>query len=178
MSKENFFIDEIKNVWIAENEPEEDIIARFAKLNPKFEILYKFVWTYSSYSNVKKDYGSNEGKLSVVEAHVLVDIVENPGITVGELAKKWEKTPSALSQTVKTLINGGYVYREISDKNAKFFYLHPTDKAKKFTLCHKHYDNVDVVKTFKKLMKKFSPREMDTFFKVLQEYTKIIVSKG
>lgn len=177
MTKDNFFINQIKKIWIDEHEDENAVNQHFAKLNEQFEILYKFVWLYSSYSNQKKDYGSGEGKLSVVEAHVLVDIVENPGITVGELSQKWKKTPSALSQTVKTLINGDYVYREISNKNAKFFYLQPTKKAKKFTLFHKRFDNIDTVKTFRTLMKKFTSKEIETFFQVMQEYSQLIISK-
>lgn len=169
-------IEQILNIYIDANENVEEIEKNFEKLNQNFSILYKFILAYTSYSNKLQDYNSSEEELSMVEAHILLDIVDNPQITVTELATKWKKTTSAISQTIKKLIKKEYVIREISPVNAKFFHLYPTEKAKKFTLYHKHYDNIDIVKTIKKLRKTCSAEEIAAFYNVMSEFTKILDS--
>ncbi len=170
-------IEKILNVYIEENESSEEIEKNFEELNKVFNILYKFVLAYNSYSNKLQKYNSNEEELSMVEAHILLDIVDNPQITVTELATKWKKTTSAISQTIKKLIKKEYVEREISPVNAKFFHLYPTEKAKKFILSHKHYDNIDIVKTIKRLKKTCSVEEIVSFYKVMDEFTNILDEK-
>ncbi len=167
-------IENILNMHVEDNENPQEIEKNFEILNKNFSILYKFILAYNSYSNKLQNYNSNEEELSMVEAHILLDIVDNPQITVSELAGKWKKTPSAISQTIKKLIKKGYVNREISPINAKFFHLYPTEKAKKFTLYHKHYDNIDIIKTIKKLRKKCSVEEIVSFYKVMDEFTEML----
>lgn len=169
-------IEKILDMYIEKNENTEEIEKNFEMLNKNFSILYKFVLAYNSYSNKLQNYNSDEEELSMVEAHILLDIVDNPQITVTELATKWKKTTSAISQTIKKLIKKQYVNREISPINAKFFHLYPTDKAKKFTLYHKHYDNIDIIKTIKKLKKTCSIEDIVSFYKVMEEFTKILDS--
>lgn len=167
-------VEKILNMYINDNESVEEIEKNFEKLNQNFSILYKFVLAYNSYSNKPHNYNFSEEELTMMEAHILLDIVDNPKITVTELATKWKKTTSAISQTIKKLIKKEYVCREISPINAKFFYLYPTEKAKKFTLYHKHYDNIDIVKTIKKLRKTCSAEEIAAFHNVMDEFTKIL----
>ncbi|NME35864.1 MarR family transcriptional regulator [Fusobacterium sp. FSA-380-WT-3A] len=175
-NNEKKLYEEILNTWIDENETEEITNERFKKLDKKAEILYEFVIAYNSYMNTKKDYGTGE-ELSMIEAHILLDIVDNKGITVTELSKKWRKTKSAISQTIKSLLKKEYIYRENSQTDAKIFYLLPKEKAFKFVLAHKKYDNIDIIKTNKLLLKKFSIEELGTFYKVLEEYTNILNKK-
>ena len=167
-------IEDILEMYIQDNEQPEDIEKNFEILNKNFSALYKFVLAYNGYSTKLKNYNSDEQELSMVEAHILLDIVDNPQITVTELAAKWKKTTSAISQTIKKLIKKGYVNREICPFNAKFFHLYPTEKAKKFTLYHKHYDNIDIIKTIKKLRKKCSVEEIVAFYKVMGEFTEML----
>nr|WP_245250847.1 MarR family transcriptional regulator [Youngiibacter multivorans] len=108
------------------------------------------------------------------EAHVLTDIVDNPGITVTELAKLWEKTTSALSQTVRKLINRDMIYRVNSKEDAKVFMLYPTQKAFEFNIAHKEFDVIDTIKTNKRLMKKFNPEELAIGYNVMKEFTDIL----
>jgi len=109
------------------------------------------------------------------EAHVLTDIVDNPGITVTELAKLWAKTTSALSQTVRKLINKGYdLQGELPRRIAKVFMLYPTQKAFEFNIAHKEFDVIDTIKTNKRLMKRFNPEELAIGYNVMKEITDIL----
>lgn len=145
----------------------------FDKLDSYTSALYKFVLIYTDYINAKRDYGTGE-ELSMMEAHVLTDISDNPGITVTDLAKSWDRTTSAISQTVRKLINKGLVYRINSKDDAKVFMLYPSDKALEFSFVHKKYDILDIIKTNKRLMRKFSEKDLAVFYDVLEEYTNLL----
>jgi DNA-binding MarR family transcriptional regulator len=173
-NNKDLYYDEIVDKWISMDESEELVNKRFKSLNKKSEILYNFVIAYTNYMNEKRDYGTGE-ELSMTEAHILTDIVDYEGITVTELSKKWKKTRSAISQTIKSLLKKEYIYRVNSKDDAKFFYLYPYDKAKDFALAHKRYDNVDIVKTNKSLLEKFTVDDLVTFDNILEEYTSILL---
>ena len=168
------FKEEIIGKWVDNNENIKVTEKRFTKLNKQYEVLYEFTLAYNNYMSIKKNYNSGKEALSMIEAHILLDIVDNPKITVGELAKKWEKSPSAISQTIKNLLKKEFIYREISPENAKYFYLYPLKKGIEFTECHKKYDNIDIIKTSKTLLKKFSLDEIVVFYRVMEEYTKLL----
>lgn len=169
----DFLHEEIINVWIDEDVSEETINKKFKEIDKFNQNVYDFVFTYYDYFITRRDYGKNH-KFTMIEAHVLTDIIDNPEITVSELAEKWDKTKSALSQTVRKLINRGYV-RRVNDKdNAKVFFLHPTEKAKEFAFLHKKYDVIDTIKMVKRLLRKFSPEEVGKFYEVLHEYIAIL----
>lgn len=171
-------IEKISKLWIEESEEEkekeEKINETFKKLDRKHDVLYKFILSYTSYISSKQNYGYLDGELTMMEAHMLINIIDNPGITVTELSKEWKKTTSAVSQTIKKLIKKEFIYRKISEENAKFFYLYPSQKAKDYTRYHKYYDNIDIVKTIKVLNKKFSFEEIASFYEIMREYTKIL----
>lgn len=171
------FETEIINKWIKENEPKEITEERFKKLNKQYNTLYDFIYAFNNYSVLKRNYNFGEEKLSMIEAHILLDIVDNPGITVSELAKRKEKTTSAISQTIKNLIKKKFIYREISEINAKYFHLYPYEKGINFTYHHKQYDNIDIIKTSKCLLRKFSLDEIVIFYQVMEEYTKLLKIK-
>lgn len=44
-----------------------------------------------------------------------------------------------------------------------------------FALAHKRYDNIDIVKTNKSLLEKFSVDDLVTFDNILEEYTSILL---
>ncbi|MDO4594226.1 MAG: MarR family transcriptional regulator, partial [Tissierellia bacterium] len=66
------------------------------------------------------------------------------------------------------------VIRKNSKEDAKIFHLMPTELGKKVALNHKRYDNVDIVKTKKKLLKEFSVDELVAFDKICKIYTDIL----
>ncbi len=170
---DTFFEREVIGVWIRDSEDEETVERRFVEINSQNLILYRFILTYYNYFVTRRNYGGDHN-FTMIEAHVLTDIVDTPGITVSELATNWKRTQSALSQTVKKLIKWGYVERVINQENSKYFFLFPTEKARDFAISHKRYDNRDTIKLFKLLLKKFTPEELTTFFNVMDEYNKIL----
>lgn len=154
---------------------EKTINETFKILNAKAEIVYDFILAYYDKMYVKKDYGTNE-VFSMMEAHILTDIVDADGITVTELAKKWKKTTSSVSQIIRNFLKNEYIYRVNSKEDAKVFYLYPYEKAKEFALLHKKFDiqhikNLDVT-----LAEKFSVDELITFNKVLREYADLLLN--
>jgi len=56
--------------------------------------------------------------LSVAQCHALVEVEENPGVTLGDLANILGLDKSTLSRTVDALVGQGFVRRE----------AHPTDR--------------------------------------------------
>ncbi|MBP1920607.1 MarR family winged helix-turn-helix transcriptional regulator [Youngiibacter multivorans] len=155
------------------DEDKSKVVELYEKFHEHTSILYAFVLVYSEFMSKKKDYGTGD-EMSMNEAHVLTDIVDNPGITVTELAKLWEKTTSALSQTVRKLINRDMIYRVNSKEDAKVFMLYPTQKAFEFNIAHKEFDVIDTIKTNKRLMKKFNPEELAIGYNVMKEFTDIL----
>ncbi|MEX6493203.1 MarR family transcriptional regulator [Fusobacterium animalis] len=172
MSKK-LYEDEILNTKIEANEDEKLINSRYKKLNGIMEAMYDFVLAYSNYYSIRRDYGTGE-KFTMIEIHILTEICDNSGITVTELAEKWCRTSSAISQTVKKLIKWGFVNRISNENNGKIFHLSITEKGKELALIHKRYDNLDIVKTKKKLLKKFTIEELIAFDKICKEYTNIL----
>ena len=165
--------NEIVNAWVEPNEPDEVVNKRFSYLNERASIVYDFILSYSAYLYKKRDYSIGI-KLSMMEAHILIDIADNLEVTVTKLAKKWKKTSSAISQIVKRLIKWGFVYRVNYEGDRKYYHLYPTEKGKKIALKHKEYDNIDIIKTNKRLLRKFTVDEMLKFEEILIEYTKLL----
>lgn len=155
------------------NQDIAEVSELFEKLSKNANVLYNFVLAYTDYINTKRNYGNNE-ELSMMEAHVLTDIADNPGITVTELSKTWDRTTSAISQTVRKLIKKDLVYRVNSKEDAKFFFLYPSEKGKTFSLAHKKYDNTNIVETNKHLLKKFTMQDLCIFHDIMDEYTKLL----
>lgn len=172
MEKTLFDLD-IKNIWIEDDESEELINERFAILNKEMEIIYQFVLKYYEYLYVKRDYGTGM-EFTMLEIHALTDIIDNPGITVTEIANKWRRTTSAISQIVKMFHEEKLVRRVRNRQDGKINNLYATDKGKELVRLHKHYDNVDVVKTTRSMLKQVTMEELESFYKVAEIYGNII----
>lgn len=137
------------------------------------DILYEFVLKYGSIMYVSKDYGTGD-RLNMIEAHLLTNIEENPGITGTELAKMWNRTKGAISQQIKKLIARGFVYGEKQPNNAKNIGLYVTSKGMEISLNHKLHDYADITQTVKDLSKTCTMEEITTFYKVMREYSKLL----
>ncbi|WP_174229157.1 hypothetical protein [Bacillus tequilensis] len=78
--------------------------ANYHELNEKANIIYEFVMMkYNNYIKTARDYGTG-GIIHMVEVHTLTVIEENLGITVTEVALKWNRTRGALSLNWKNAI--------------------------------------------------------------------------
>jgi DNA-binding MarR family transcriptional regulator len=148
------------------------IDATFQLLNSRHNNIYKFVMLYSDYINTPHDYGTHT--LSMTEAHVLTYIEEHPGTTITDLAKYWEKTKGALSQTVSRLVSKGLVYRSKAIDNAKNVLLYVTEEGLKTSKAHKLYDTLAISKTLEDLSKYCTPEEIDAFYKVIAIFTTLL----
>lgn len=145
----------------------------FEQLNRKADMLYRFVIMYSDYIAEKHDYGTGE-LLTMAEAHTLASIVDNPGITVTKLAEYWKHTKGAISLTTRKLEEKGYLERRQMNGNAKNVHLFPTQKGESFNLQHRIYDSIEVSGTIQDLLKSCTLEEIDTFFKVVEQYIVIL----
>ena len=74
-------------------------------------------------------------------------IDDQPGITATELSKIWHKSKSAISQTIKKLMNAGYVEKRYLENNEKTARLFVTEKGKRLSNVHKAYDVADIRQT-------------------------------
>lgn len=164
---------DVKDIWIDENQSLEETEELFKIFNDEMEKIYRFTLTYYEYLYDKRDYGNGE-PMTMLEIHVLTDINDYPGITVTELAKKWKRTTSAISQIIRSFYDSNLVDRIRNKDDGKVNNLYIKEDGKKLVDLHKHYDNIDTVKTLKILLKSFSCEEIETFFKVAEKYSEIM----
>lgn len=150
----------------------EEIDKIYSELSPRADILYRFVMTYADYINGVRDYGTNIS-INMVEVHTLSMIEDNPGITVSQLAKRWERTKGAISQNVSKLEKKGLVQKIKDEKNNKIVHLFVTKDGEHLSTAHKIYDITDIMQTQQELLENCTIEEINTFYKVLQEYYKL-----
>lgn len=150
-----------------------DLNQQFATLNDRIGKLYHFVILYGDYMNSKHDYGTGH-QLTMIEAHILTFIDDNPGTTVTELSKYWNRTKGAISKTVSRLVERGFVTRYQKEDNAKTILLKVTEEGLKLSQAHKLYDTIDIAKTLDDLLKKCTIEDIDSFYKVIDTYIELI----
>lgn len=142
-------------------------------LNERHNNIYQFVMKYYSYIISTHDYG--EGiPLTMIEAHTLTYIEENPGVNVTAVARYWKKTTAAVSVSLRRLVELGLIEKRKENGNAKNVCLYPTEKGRRLSKAHKLYDTVDITKTMGELQEECSADEIETFYKVLKVYNKVI----
>nr|WP_242972005.1 MarR family transcriptional regulator [Haloimpatiens massiliensis] len=99
---------------------------------------------------------------------------DNPGTTVTELSKYWNRTKGAISKTVSRLVERGFVTRYQKEDNAKTILLKVTEEGLKLSQAHKLYDTIDIAKTLDDLLKKCTIEDIDSFYKVIDTYIELI----
>lgn len=97
----NIDLDELDKLDLDELN-EKEIIDLFVVLDDFNNYVYQFVVNYYKYIYKSKSYGTDL-TFSMLEAHIVTDIADNPGITANVLAKKWDKTPAFISQRLTKL---------------------------------------------------------------------------
>lgn len=144
-----------------------------AQLNEKANTVYMFAVLYSDYLSEKQSYGT-EFEVNMVEVHLLTYIDENPGITTTQLAKVFNRTKSAISQTASKLEEKGLLRRERHSENVKAISLFATEDGQRLSKAHRHHDASEVADTMCELMKTCTPEEVDHFFKVINSYIDLL----
>jgi DNA-binding MarR family transcriptional regulator len=147
----------------------------YNQLDFRAEQLYDFVYYYSLYMKEPKDYGTDE-MLTAPMAHILTTIEQQPGLTITELAKLRNRTTSAISQSVKILEKKDCIYKQKEKGNNKNQLLYVTEKGKKLSHAHKIYDIHEITLTTTELMQHCSIEEIDTFYKVISIYLKMLTT--
>mgnify|MGYP000930056678 CR=1 FL=1 len=150
----------------------EKIISQYNTLSASADELYQFVVRYAEYINQAKDYG-NGILISMVEVHTLTMIDNNPGVTVSNLAKMWNRTKGTVSLNVKKLEKRGLIYRRLENGNKKTVHLYCTESGKELSMLHMQYDIQNIEQTQKQLLVNCSANEVEAFYKVLHHYNKL-----
>ncbi|MFR3068844.1 MAG: MarR family winged helix-turn-helix transcriptional regulator [Enterocloster sp.] len=117
----------------------------YRKAAAKADLLYEFVILYHNYIYAQHTYEAEN--YNMMEIHTLTYIDDTPGITSTQLSRLWHKSKSAISQTVKKLIEAGYVEKRYSENNEKTAHLYVTEKGKRLSSVHKAYDIADITQT-------------------------------
>lgn len=148
----------------------------YQRLNKRAEIIYRFVSLYNDYIYEERDYGTGV-QLKMIEIHALTMIEQKPGITATELASNMYKTKGAISQTLKKLVEKGYVLRQYKENDSKTLLLYATEAGKMLSSAHKLYDITEIGQTLQELRSIFADEEIDTFYKVMEQYSELLKSE-
>lgn len=150
-------------------ETDREIDDAYKRLNEHALLLYDFVIRYYNYIYTNHSYGSGM-TFTMMEIHTLTYIEEHPGVTITELAKMWCKTKSAVSQSVKKLVDMELVERRFAENNSKSVLLYTTEKGGRISHIHKAYDVADITQTQNQLILRCGEADLEAFYRVLREY--------
>lgn len=152
--------------------PTEEIDRAYKKATVRADMLYEFVILYHNYIYSQHTYEAE--KCNMIEIHTLTYIDDCPGITATQLARMWHKSKSAISQTVKKLMEAGYVEKRFAENDQKTAYLYVTDKGRRLSCVHKAYDVADITQTTAYLVEQCSEEDLDAFYRVIRQYIKLL----
>ena len=130
------------------------------------EDLYQFVTDVTEHMRMTHDYGSGD-VLNMVEMHTLSLIAEQPGISVGQVARHWKRTMSAASRNVDRLVSKGYVSKQKLDGNEKTVHLFPTEDGRRVAELHRAYDEKELRRFADYMGKQCSLEDMENFDRVM-----------
>ena len=124
--------------------------------------LYQFVLEIMDYMKKPHDYGTGI-ILNMVEMHTLAMIADTPGMTVGEVAKRWNRTMSAASRNVERLCSKGYVEKRKEEGNAKNIHLYTTDIGRELAEKHSALDHREIERFAGFIDQKYSIDDLEKF---------------
>ena len=149
-----------------------DINHAYQKVTKRANLLYDFVILYHNYIYSQHTYEAEN--CNMMEIHTLTYIDDNPGITATELSKLWHKSKSAISQTVKKLMEAGYVEKRYTEYDKKTACLYVTEKGQRLSTVHKAYDVADITQTAAYLSEQCGEADLDAFYRIIEEYIKLL----
>ena len=145
----------------------------FHHLYEQARLLYNFASRMTTHSN-HKNCSELAPTLTMTEVHLLVDIMEQPGIGVSELGRLNLKTRGAISQMVKKLEQAGMITKSVNEQHARILDLHLTPLGLAIAREHAEFDVKALTNTLNQLLDKCSMEEIDHYYKVLQCYNDIL----
>lgn len=149
-----------------------DINNAYRKVTERANLLYEFVILYHNYIYSQHSYEAEN--CNMMEIHTLTYIDDSPGITATQLSQIWHKSKSAISQTVKKLMEAGYVEKRYTENNEKTALLYVTEKGRRLSSVHKAYDVADITQTTAYLVEQCSEADLEAFYRILEQYTKLL----
>lgn len=127
----------------------------------------------SSYSQCQREYYKNSGVYFEKEVHLLKKIIENPKVTITEIAKQSERTKSSVSQILKRLVEKKLLIIEKDKLDKRKMLFIPTEQGKKLYVAHEEYDN-KMAGFLAEIYKENSIKEIDLFLEMLSLYEKYV----
>ena len=149
----------------------------FHHLYEQARLLYNFASLMTTHSN-HKNCSELAPTLTMTEVHLLVDIMEQPGIGVSELGRLNLKTRGAISQMVKKLEQAGMITKSVNEQHARILDLHLTPLGLAIAREHAEFDVKALTNTLNQLLDKCSMEEIDHFYKVLQCYNDVLTQSN
>lgn len=129
--------------------------------------MYGFVMDIMDYMKKPHNYGTGT-ILNMVEMHTLAMIAENPGMTVGEVAKCWNRTMSAASRNVDRLCVKEYVRKQKEDGNEKTVHLYATETGQQLADFHRELDSRETARFANYIQDKCSKEDLEQFQATMQ----------
>lgn len=124
----------------------------------------------------EKDYGTGES-VKMLDAHILKDIDENQGILSVDLSKMWCRTRSAICVIIRRLEKAGYITKKYIEGNRKERALFTTEKGHRLCELHRRYDAMQTSNLIQSMLEKFTPEEIDAYFRVLEYQIEVMQKK-
>lgn len=129
--------------------------------------MYRFVMNIMDYMKKPHDYGTGT-ILNMVEMHTLAMVSENPGITVGEVAKRWNRTMSAASRNIERLCTKKYVEKRKENGNEKTIHLYVTSTGQQLCDLHSELDEREIRNFTDYIRQKCSKEDLAKFHEIMK----------
>lgn len=155
------------------NQHPDTVTTPYTDMEKKASNYYTFISIAHRYAGKTFDYGPDL-KVNMNEVHTLIDVYDNPGITVTELAARSFRSKSAVSQALKKLEDKGLIFRNISNADAKIVHLFTTSAGAKLCFSQKISDIEAINRNNKRLLERCTPEEIESFYKIIDVYLDII----
>lgn len=127
-----------------------------------------FSMSYMEELTGSRDYGTGNA-YTMLEAHTITLIERNPGITVTEISKIFGRSKSAISQLINRLQKKGLIIKARKmGESQKYKGLFVTAEGRNFSICHVRYDEIQVDTLLKRLLKEFTPVELNTIYRYME----------
>ena len=137
------------------------------RLLPHIDGLYTFALLVRAEMESTRDYGGHE--LTMAETHTLILIADHPGISLGGVARMWNRTLGAASRNVDKLSRMGYVTKDTAPGDRRTLRLTATPEGAAIAAEHKAYDRRRVAEQMQALLGRHTGEEIWAFFEVMED---------
>lgn len=150
-----------------------DVSSILHQLAYRGDLKFRFSALMYKSVTIQRDYGTGE-TIKMLDAHILKDIDETPGILSVDLARNWCRTRSAICVIVQRLEEDGYITKELQDGNKKERALYVTEKGHRLCDLHRRYDAMRTSALINDMLNACTAEEIEAYFKVLDYQIKVM----